>query len=93
MCLLFDLVMQVREAEQIQNTLPHRTVNAIKFRWNDKLKKKFVESNSSVDLQVSFFVLTRHFFPLKSADHAPDDNRFLSDSSRSVLLFLFHCIS
>lgn len=31
--------MTVREAEQIQALLKHRTVNAIKFRWNDKLKK------------------------------------------------------
>ena len=32
--------MTVREAEKIQAVLKHRTVNAIKFRWNDKLKKR-----------------------------------------------------
>eukprot|EP00960_Hanusia_phi_P029559 748020-Hanusia_phi.AAC.6 len=42
----------IRSGELSTKNMTHRTVNAIKFRWNDKLKKKFIESNSTVDLQI-----------------------------------------
>jgi len=45
--------MTVREAEKIQDVLKHRTVNAIKFRWNDKLKKRLTTTEPHLPLQTA----------------------------------------
>ena len=35
----------------------HRTVNAIKFRWNDKLKKRLTATEPHLPLQVPYLLL------------------------------------